>query len=235
MTQLAERSLPKQFKFELPKSPPVVVNFQGGQVISDAGLSLIAEIDRKLQITSRLAVCFKDYRKPNRIDHSIESLITQRIYGLLMGYEDLNDHEELRHDPMFALALGKRIGVDNEPVILAPKSTLNRLEHCPENVEQGADSRYHKIGHSPSEIESLFVNIFLESYSKEPRQIILDLDVTDDLVHGNQEQVFFNTPAWRILLCSTLYFLWKTLISSQTTSFKYRPSSRGVRRDTESY
>jgi len=103
----------------------------------------------------------------SRIDHTVESLITQRIYGLVMGYEDLNDpsgspvagaretllqrwthHEELRHDPMFTIALQKRIGRENEPVILAGKSTLNRLEHCPEDVEQGADSRYHKIGHS---------------------------------------------------------------------------------------
>ncbi len=86
---------------------------------------LIAEIDRKLQITSQLAQCFQDYRQSNRIDHSIESLIKQRIYGLVMGYEDLNDHDELRHDPMFTLALQKRIGSENESVILAGKSTLN--------------------------------------------------------------------------------------------------------------
>jgi Transposase DDE domain group 1 len=107
MNRAATRSLPKQFRFEQPKSPPIVVNFQGGQVTSDAGLSLIAEIDRKLQITSQFAQCFQDYRKPNRIDHSIENLIKQRIYGLVMGYEDLNDHEELRHDPMFAQRLGR--------------------------------------------------------------------------------------------------------------------------------
>nr|WP_267255900.1 transposase [Nostoc sphaeroides] len=130
MNRPATRSLPKQFRFEQPKSPPVVVNLQGGQVTSDAGLSLIAEINRKLQITSRLALCFQDYRQSNRMLHPIESLIAQRIYGLVMGYEDLNDHEELRHDPMFALALGKRIGIENEPAILAGKSTLNRLEHC---------------------------------------------------------------------------------------------------------
>lgn len=207
MTQPVRRSIPKQFRFEQPKSPPVLVNFQGGQVTSDAGLSLIAEIDRKLQITSQFAQCFQDYRQSNRIDHSIENLIRQRIYGLIMGYEDLNDHEQLRHDVMFALALQKRIGSENEPIILAGKSTLNRLEHCPEDVEQGVDSRYHKIGHSPEEIESLFVNIFLKSYSKEPQQIILDLDVTDDLVHGNQEQVFFNTYYGGYCGSSTLYFL----------------------------
>ena len=94
---------------------------------------------------------------------------------------------------MFTIALGKSIGVENEPARLAGKSILNPLEHCPEDVEQGADSGYHKIWHSPSGIESLLVKIFLESYAKEPREIVLDLDVTDDLVHGYQEQVFFNT------------------------------------------
>ena len=127
MTPLTTDSTPKQFKFEREKLPPIVVNFQGGKVTSDAGLSLIAEIDRKLQITSRLAKCFQDYRKPNKTLHPIESLLTQRIYGLIMGYEDLNDHEELRHDPMFALALGKSIGQGNEPCTLAGKSTLNRI------------------------------------------------------------------------------------------------------------
>ena len=220
MIQPATRSLPKHFKFEQPKSSPVVVNFNGGQVTSDAGLSLIAELDRKLQITSRLARCFQDYRSSNRIDHSIENLIAQRIYGLVMGYEDLNDHEELRHDPMFALALQKRIGIENEPVILAGKSTLNRLEHCPENVEQGAYSRYHKIGHCPSEIESLFVDIFLESCAKEPRQIILDLDVTDDLVHGTQEQVFFNTYYAGYCYAPLYIFSGKHLLAA-----KLRPSN----------
>ena len=94
---------------------------------------------------------------------------------------------------MFAIGLGKRIRIENEPATLAGKSILNPLEHCTEDVEQGADSGYHKIWHSPSEIESLLVKIFLESYAKEPREIVLDLDVTDDLVHGYQEQVFFNT------------------------------------------
>ena len=187
MTPTSDDRTPKQFKFSVEKSRPIVVNFQGGAVTSDAGLSLIAEIDRKLQITSKFAQCFQDYRKPNRIDHSIESLIRQRIYGLVMGYEDLNDHEELRHEPMFALAVLNTIGIENKQAKLAGKSTLNRLEHCPEDVEQGADSRYHKIGHCSEEIESLFVKIFLESYSKEPQEIILDLDVTDDLVHGLQE------------------------------------------------
>lgn len=220
MNRAATRSLPKQFRFEQPKSPPVVVNFSGGLVTSDAGLTLIAEIDRKLQITSQFAQCFQDYRKPNRVDHSIESLIKQRTYGLVMGYEDLNDHEELRHDPMFALAVLRTIGMEDEQAKLAGKSTLNRLEHCPKYVEQGADNRYHKIGHSSSEIESLFVKIFLESYAKEPRQIILDLDVTDDLVHGNQEQVFFNTYYGGYCYAPLYIFCGKYLLAA-----KLRPSN----------
>lgn len=126
--------IPEQFKFEPVLSCPVVVNFKGETVTSDAGLTLIAELDRKRGITSRLARCFKDYRNINRVAHSVKSLIAQRIYGLIMGYEDLNDHEELRHDPMFALALGKIVGSEKELPVLAGKSTLNRIEHCPENV-----------------------------------------------------------------------------------------------------
>jgi len=228
MTPVLTDRTPKQFKFSVEKSRPVVVNFKGGQVTSDAGLSLIAEIDRKLQITSQFARCFQDYRQPNRIDHSIENLIKQRIYGLVMGYEDLNDHEELRHDPMFALVLGKRIGLENEPVILAGKSTLNRLEHCPEDVEQGSESRYHKIGHSAEAIESLFVNIFLESYSKEPRQIILDLDVTDDLVHGNQEQVFFNTYYAGYCYAPLYIFCGKHLLAAKLRPSNLDPAAGGL-------
>lgn len=183
----------EQFKFERVKSRSVIVNFQGGTVTSDAGLTLIADLDRKLQITSRFAGCFDDYREPNRIEHSIESLIAQRVYGLVQGYEDLNDHEQLRHDPMFALAVGKIIGDGTQQVVLAGKSTLNRIEHCPETVTNRAESRYHRIGHDAKAIEKQFVEFFLESYSKPPRAIVLDLDVTDDQVHGSQSQAFFNT------------------------------------------
>jgi hypothetical protein len=191
MTPQKTDCIPEQFRFEQVKSSPIIVNFNGGAVTSDAGLTLITELDRKQQITLRLAQCFKDYRDINRVDHSVESLIAQRIYGLIISYEDLNDHEELRHDPMFTLALGKIVGSKKEPPVLAGKSTLNRIEHCPENVSSRADSRYHRIEHDASAIETLLVEIFLESYSKPPRQIILDLDVTDDLVYGHQEEVFF--------------------------------------------
>jgi hypothetical protein len=204
MTPNKNDCIPEQFIFEPVLSCPAIVNFKGKPVTSDAGLTLIAELDRKREITSRLASCFKDYREPNKILHPINSLIAQRIYGLIMGYEDLNDHETLRHDAIFALAVGKVINSEQESITLAGKSTLNRLEHCPEDVSSRADSRYHRIEHDAEAIETLLVEIFLESYQKPPRQIILDLDVTDDLVHGNQEETFFN-PYYRGYCYAPLY------------------------------
>ncbi len=220
MTPVFTDRTPKQFKFSVEKSRPIVVNFQGGTVTSDAGLSLISELDIKRKITSRLAECFKDYRDINRIDHSVNSLITQRIYGLIMGYEDLNDHEQLRHDKMFALAVKKTIDLGDEAIELAGKSTLNRIEHCPQTVFERADSRYHRIGHDTEAIEKLLVEIFLESYASPPRQIVLDLDVTEDLVHGEQEQVFFNKYYGGYCYAPLYIFCGKHLLAA-----KLRPSN----------
>ncbi|WP_347566285.1 transposase [Scytonema sp. UIC 10036] len=142
--------MPKQFVFEQVRSCPVIVNFNDKPVTSDAGLTLITELDRKREITSRLAACFKDYRDPNKILHPVNSLIAQRIYDLIMGYEDINDRETLRHDPIFALAVGKVINSEQESITLAGKNTLNRLEHRPEDVSSRSDSRYHRIEHSTS-------------------------------------------------------------------------------------
>ncbi|AUB35534.1 Spore coat polysaccharide biosynthesis protein SpsF, cytidylyltransferase family [Nostoc flagelliforme CCNUN1] len=161
MTPNKNDCIPEQFRFGLVKSCPVVVNFNGEPVTSDAGLILIAELDRKREITSRLVACFKDYREPNKILHPVNGLIAQRIYGLIMGYEDVNDHETLRHDGIFALAVGKAINLEQEPITLAGKSTLNRIEHCPEDISSRADSRYHRIEHDASAIETLLVELFL--------------------------------------------------------------------------
>ncbi len=129
MTPDKNHRIPEQLIFEQVKSCPVVVNFKGEPVTSDAGLALIAELDRKREITSRVAACFKDYRDPKKVLHPVNSLIAQRIYGLIMGYEDINDHETLRHDPIFAVSVGKAINSELESITLALKSTLNRLEH----------------------------------------------------------------------------------------------------------
>jgi hypothetical protein len=175
------------------ESRQVIVNFKGGTVTSDAGLTLIAALDQKRQITSRFAACFQDYRDPSRVEHTLETLVAQRVYGLVQGYEDLNDHDQLRHDPMFAVALGKLSATNAVGAPMAGKSTLNRIEHCPVGVTNRQESRYHRIGHDPKAMQGLFVELFLESQAKPPRQIVLDLDVTDDQVHGHQEQAFFNT------------------------------------------
>lgn len=220
MTPTSTQCIPEQFTFGRLESRQVIVNFQGGTVTSDAGLTLIAGLDQKLKITSRLAACFKDYRQPNRVEHSIESLVAQRVYGLVQGYEDLNDHDQLRHDTMFALAVGKIIADGTQEVVLAGKSTLNRIEHCPETVTNRAESRYHRIGHDAVAIEQLFVDLFLESYSKPLRQIVLDLDVTDDQVHGTQEGAFFNTYYDGVCYAPLYIFCGKHLLAA-----KLRPSN----------
>jgi hypothetical protein len=220
MTPTSTDCIPEQFKFKRVESRQVIVNFKGGTVTSDAGLTLIADLDQKLKITSQLAACFQDYRQQNRVEHSLESLVAQRVYGLVQGYEDLNDHDQLRNDPMFALAVGKIIGEGTQPVILAGKSTLNRLEHCPETETNRVESRYHRIGHNTTAIEKLFVEWFLESYTKRPRTIVLDLDVTDDQVHGEQEGAFFNTYYDGVCYAPLYIFCGKHLLVA-----KLRPSN----------
>ena len=228
MTPSKNDCIPEQFIFEQVKSCPAIVNFKAKPVTSDAGLTLIAELDRKREITSRLAACFKDYRIPNKVLHPIHSLIAQRIYGLIMGYEDINDHETLRHDPMFALAVGKAVNSEQESIALAGKSTLNRLEHCPEHVSNKADSRYHRIEHDAESMETLLVELFLESYRKPPRQIILDLDVTDDLIHGNQEETFFNTYYGGYCYAPLYIFCGKHLLAAKLRPSNVDPAAGGL-------
>ncbi len=136
---------------------------------------------------------FRDYRDPSHVNYSVHQLLAQRVYGLVLGYEDINDHDKLRYDPALAIALSKLNFIDANEAVLAGKSTLNRLEYCPATIIDQANSRYHRIEHQPEELEQAFVEIFLDSYPKPPRQIILDMDVTDDQVHGNQEGAFFNS------------------------------------------
>lgn len=182
----------KSLFFKKQKGKEIVAVFSGGMITSNAGLLLIAELDRKLKITERFVKGFQDHRHSSYTDYSVHQLLSQRIYGLILGYEDLNDHEHLRYDPLLMLALEKLNFIDNEGKGLAGKSTLNRLEYCPEDVVKQRESRYHKIEILPQEIEKVFVDIFLDSYKTPPKSIIIDMDVTDDEVHGCQEGAFFN-------------------------------------------
>ena len=193
MTPTSRLKISQQLNLGKLKGKELIANFDGGIITSDAGIVLIAELDEKLKITARFAECFQDHRNLSYIDYSVHQLLAQRIYGITLGYEDVNDHDKLRHDPALAIALKKLNFIDSNQAGLAGKSTINRLEYCPETIIEPEKSRYHKIEPNPKEIEKAFVDIFLESYKKPPKQIILDMDVTDDQVHGDQEGAFFNT------------------------------------------
>jgi Transposase DDE domain group 1 len=167
----------------------VVADFDGGMVSSDAGALLLGETDKAIRLIDRFAACFRDGRHPAYVLHDVRTLVAQRVFGLALGYEDLVDHDEVRRDPILGAMLGKLEREAEAPALLAGKSTLNRLEHAP---AEGAAGRYHKIGHDGAAIAALFVDLFLDAHAKPPREIVLDLDATDDPLHGHQEGRFFH-------------------------------------------
>jgi hypothetical protein len=166
----------------------VTAAFDGGAMTSNAGALLLRETDRGIDLSRQAAACFTDGRRQDRIEHSIETLIAQRIHGIALGYEDLNDHDELRHDPVVGLLSGKLEARRGACAVLAGKSTLNRLEHAPKTD----DDRYRKLSVDESAMKRLFVSLFLKSHATPPKRIVLDLDATDDPIHGDQEGRFFH-------------------------------------------
>lgn len=182
MTQCNQSS----FEFEAHFSRAVVADFEGGAITTDAGALLLRETNRRIDLLGRLAACFTDFRSQDRCRHSVEQMLSQRIYGLALGYEDLNDHDQLRHDPLLAMLSGKR-----EPsTALASKSTLCRLERTPASGAEQDRSR--KVRYEAPAIDRLLVDLFLESKATPPEEIILDLDATDTPLHGRQEGRFFH-------------------------------------------
>lgn len=183
-------------QFQAHNGRQVVADFDGGDITSDAGVLLLKQTDERIGLLRRFAACFVDKRDPDLIEHGVLELISQRVYGLCLGYEDLNDHDDVRRDRLLALAVGKAdiMGADrrrarDKGIALAGKSTLNRLEQVP---FLGEMNRYHKIGYAAGLVDNLMTGIFLESFKKAPEQIVLDLDTTDALLHGNQEGRFFH-------------------------------------------
>src|ERR1700739_1023242 len=174
------------FPFEAHFSRQVGAQFDGVQMTTDGGALLLREADRKIGLLKRVVRCYTDARDPERVEHGLSELLAQRLYGLALGYEDLNDHEELRRDPLLALVAGKREMA--EP--LAGKSTLNRLELTP--AGSPLQQRYHKITYSAEALDTLLVEIFLEAHRKPPEEIVLALDATDTPLHGQQEARFFH-------------------------------------------
>ena len=165
----------------------VAADFDGGAMTSDAGALLLGASDRAIGLVDRFASCFADARRPELIEHQVTTLVGQRVFGIALGYEDVSDHDHLRHDPVMAVLAGKLAARRSDCAPLAGKSTLNRLE-----LSRPEPTRYHKIAHDPAAIERLFVDLFVEAHRRARKQIILDLDATDDPVHGHQEGRFFH-------------------------------------------
>jgi hypothetical protein len=178
---------PTLFEFAPVEGRQVVAAFDGGAITSDAGALLLGETDRAIRLTERFASCFMDARIPELVEHEVGTMVLQRVVGIALGYEDLNDHDQLRHDPVLAVLAGKLAAKRADCAPLAGKSTLNRLE-----LSRPEPTRYHKVSHDAAAIETLFVDMFLEAHRRPPAQIILDLDATDDPLHGNQEGRFFH-------------------------------------------
>ena len=179
----------ERFEFEAVARRPVVACFDGGDITSNAGALLLGQVDRGLDLTRRFAACFTDRRDPRFVEHRVETLVGQRIFGLALGYEDLVDHDELRKDLTLAVLAGKLKPVlRSDCEALAGKSTLNRLEHTPKR--HGA--KYHKIDCDGAKVDALLVDLFVESHERAPREIVIDLDNTDIPLHGMQEGRFFH-------------------------------------------
>lgn len=189
---------PTQLEFHPLVRRQVTGQFNGGTITSDGGSLLLREVEKRVGVIHQFSECFEDGRDPDRIEHTVAELIAQRVYGLALGYEDLNDHDELRNDPLLAVLVGKpdpggegRVRLRDKGKAMAGKSTLNRLELTPaEPTEE--EKRYKKIIMKPERIDRLFVDLFLQAHDKAPDHIILDVDATDDPLHGDQEGKFFH-------------------------------------------
>jgi len=179
---LLTECIQERFSFASHFSRRVEAGFTAGQVSTDGGALLLREAERRINLLSRLAGCFIDGRNQEQVEHTVAEMLSQRIYGLALGYEDLNDHEQLRSDPLFGLLSGKQ----KLETPLAGKSTLNRLELV------GRTGRYHKIGYSAEAIDRLLVDLYMESHAAPPAEIVLDLDATDIPLYGHQPKRFFH-------------------------------------------
>src|ERR1700737_748559 len=177
----------EQFDFGIVEGRAVEAAFDAGLVTSDAGGLLLGAADRVIDLVDRFAACFRDRRRQDLVEHALTTLIGQRVFGMALGYEDLNDHDDLRHDPVLAVLAGKLSSKRETCAALAGKATLNRLE-----LSRLQPTRYHKIAYDEAAIEALPVTLFLEAHARPPNQIILDLDATDDPLHGHQEGRFFH-------------------------------------------
>jgi hypothetical protein len=227
----------EQMVFQQLGRREVVGRFDGGMISSDAGGLLLREVEKRFGILKRFAACFRDYRDPQRIDHSLETLISQRVYGIALGYEDLNDHDRLRHDVVMGVLCEKndpsgmeRARKRDQGKAVAGKSTLNRLELTPENANE--KSRYKKIVAHGEQIEDLIVNAYIETETTAPQQVVLDVDATDDIIYGNQEGRFFHGYYGDYCYLPLYIFCGEYLLCARLRVASEDPAS-GVRQELE--
>ena len=188
---------PDQLLFAPVEGRSVVASFDGGAITSDAGALLLGQTDRAIHLLERFASCFTDARDPERVEHRVATLSGQRVFGIALGYEDLIDHDQIRHDPVLAVLAGKLAARRSDCAPLAGKSPLNRLEHAP----SGPPGRYHRIGHDGAAIERLLVDLFLDAHAKTPKQLILDLDATDDPIQVTRRVASSIATTTRTVTC----------------------------------
>ena len=188
---------PSQLEFGFHGRRRVTACFDGGRLTTEGGGLLLREADARIGLLERMACCFRDYRNPSAVEHTVRELVSQRVYGLALGYEDLNDHTQLRLDAFMALLVGKRdiTGADrlrarDKGRPLASASGLNRLELS--LPEKASVDRYKRIPADSAALDRLLVDLFLEAHEEAPAEIVLDLDATDDPLHGTQEGRFFH-------------------------------------------
>ena len=211
------------FGFARVESRRVEAAFDGGAVTSNGGALLLGATERAIGLVAGFARCFQDGRDPALTEHSVATLVGQRVFALALGYEDLIDHDELRHDPVMAVLAGKLEARRADCAPLAGKSTLNRLEHAP----SGAPSRYHKIGHDAAAIGRQFVALFLAAHRRPAKQIIIDLDATDD-------PPVLPRLLRLLLLSAAVHLLWPASAGSEAAAGQYRRRrrrDRGARPD----
>lgn len=227
----------EQMVFQQLGRREVIGRFDGGMISSDAGGLLLREVERCFGILQRFAGCFQDYRDAQRTEHSLKTLIRQRVYGIALGYEDLNDHDSLRHDVVMGVLCEKsdpsgmeRVRKRDQGKAIAGKSTLNRLELTPEDANE--KSRYKKIVADGEQIDDLMVEVYIQAQPTAPAEVVLDVDATDDILYGNQEGRFFHGYYGDYCYLPLYIFCGEYLLCARLRVASEDPAS-GVRQELE--
>jgi hypothetical protein len=217
-TRMKTECKENELQFQDIEKKKVVADFQGGTITSDTGILFLRELEHTYKFIKRFSSCFSDYRKRDKIRYEVQDLITQRVFGICQGYEDLNDHDTLRNDPLFGLACERTERDKETEGYVSGKSTLNRLE-C-SGKEIGNKERYKKISYDDEKAAESITEMSLDTVGEKPEEIILDFDSTDDPLHGKQEGRFFH-GYYDCYCYLPLYVFW----GEKLLACKLRPSN----------